>query len=305
MPNSRDHKPIVKASGGVAGPTELDRLREKIEIQHRHLETIGAALDRLLPRMPVVTVGPRLPARQRPELQPIAPLGSEGWWPASDWPEEPLTPPAGFASMSIAGTRSSVTAVIVFGLDATATANVVRMISARQRRALNFKPVFLTDLADFRSFRVAGYAFEYFPGSVYGRQPHLMRTARAATRMRLLQRKWSFDATIDLTQPMLGTASAETPAEDPSALSVEGGVDGPPASSRKATTPRSLDKRVQRIRASGLFDEDWYLSQHPEVAKNGIDPIRHYLTEGAARGFDPSPMFKTAYYARQMIGHEE
>jgi len=54
------------------------------------------------------------------------------------------------------------------------------------------------------------------------------------------------------------------------------------------------------IRASGLFDESYYCTHHPDVAESGLDPVDHYLRIGAAKGYDPSPLFDTGYYARQM-----
>jgi len=54
------------------------------------------------------------------------------------------------------------------------------------------------------------------------------------------------------------------------------------------------------IRASGLFDVDWYLATYPDVAASGMDPIDHYLRIGAALGYNPNPLFDTNYYARQM-----
>jgi hypothetical protein len=54
------------------------------------------------------------------------------------------------------------------------------------------------------------------------------------------------------------------------------------------------------IRASGLFDVDWYCERYPDVAASGLDPIDHYLRIGAARGYDPNPLFDTNHYARQM-----
>ena len=54
------------------------------------------------------------------------------------------------------------------------------------------------------------------------------------------------------------------------------------------------------IRASGLFDEGWYLATYPEARAAGIDAIEHYLTIGAARGYNPHPLFDTGFYARQM-----
>jgi hypothetical protein len=54
------------------------------------------------------------------------------------------------------------------------------------------------------------------------------------------------------------------------------------------------------IRNSGLFDADFYRARYPDVADSGLDPVDHYLQVGAAKGYDPSPLFDTGYYARQM-----
>jgi len=57
-----------------------------------------------------------------------------------------------------------------------------------------------------------------------------------------------------------------------------------------------LDPDEEAIRASGVFDEAYYLSAHPDVAESGVNPLRHYLRSGAREGRDPSPLFDTAYY---------
>jgi hypothetical protein len=44
------------------------------------------------------------------------------------------------------------------------------------------------------------------------------------------------------------------------------------------------------------FDRDWYLTQNPDVASAGVDPLRHYLEFGAREKRDPSPFFDTAWY---------
>ena len=54
------------------------------------------------------------------------------------------------------------------------------------------------------------------------------------------------------------------------------------------------------IRASGLFDGDWYRATYPDAAASGLDPVTHYLRIGAAKGYNPNPLFDTGYYARQM-----
>ena len=47
------------------------------------------------------------------------------------------------------------------------------------------------------------------------------------------------------------------------------------------------------IVASGIFDEAWYVKNHPAAAGN---PLQHFLTKGVLRGFDPHPAFSTAWY---------
>ena len=54
------------------------------------------------------------------------------------------------------------------------------------------------------------------------------------------------------------------------------------------------------IRNSGLFDAEYYRAHYPDAAESGLDPVDHYLRIGAAKGYDPSPLFDTGYYARQM-----
>lgn len=57
-----------------------------------------------------------------------------------------------------------------------------------------------------------------------------------------------------------------------------------------------IQKQVDWLKTSGLFDETWYLSAHPDVANAGIDPVKHYLCHGAAEGRNPSPWFDTRAY---------
>ncbi len=73
----------------------------------------------------------------------------------------------------------------------------------------------------------------------------------------------------------------------------------PPRQSMPAPTPPHAEA-VAMIRASGLFDETWYLAIYADAAESGLDPIEHYLTLGAARGNNPNPLFDTGFYARQM-----
>lgn len=56
---------------------------------------------------------------------------------------------------------------------------------------------------------------------------------------------------------------------------------------------------AQRLRASPLFDQAWYLAQYPDVLASGLDPVEHYLMHGAAENRDPGPGFSTAGYREQ------
>jgi O-antigen biosynthesis protein len=44
------------------------------------------------------------------------------------------------------------------------------------------------------------------------------------------------------------------------------------------------------------FDGEWYLETYKDVARAGMDPIRHFLDHGEAEGRDPSKAFSTTYY---------
>jgi hypothetical protein len=269
---------------GASDPSDLDRLRERVELQYHQLATLRRALE-ARGRSRVVTVVPRLPSRApSPAVPPVPPADVTPWWPGSEWPVEPLVPTPGLGALSLAGRRIPIIAVIVFGLSGGALEGVVEMIATRQRRSADFKPVFLTDSATFRPFQTRGFVVEYLPRAIYGADPHRLRNARGAARLRLLQAKWDFGAVIDLTR---GAKDGPAPGRDPSAA----GGEAP------AAAPRTLAQKIAAVRASGLFDEAWYVARY---APEG-DPVRHYLTVGAAAGHDPHPLFRTAYYARQMI----
>src|SRR5579872_1643331 len=68
---------------------------------------------------------------------------------------------------------------------------------------------------------------------------------------------------------------------------------------RQVQTRLQLRKYSTLVRQSGLFDDSYYLSQNPDVAEAGIDPIRHYFIRGAYEGRDPYPLFDSSYYLSQ------
>lgn len=54
--------------------------------------------------------------------------------------------------------------------------------------------------------------------------------------------------------------------------------------------------RADLIRASYLFNADWYLDHYPDVRDAGTDPALHYLIHGGIENRDPSPSFSSAWY---------
>lgn len=53
---------------------------------------------------------------------------------------------------------------------------------------------------------------------------------------------------------------------------------------------------IELIKATELFDPDWYRSEYPDVAGTGMDPAEHYYRFGARLLRDPSSGFSTRYY---------
>jgi hypothetical protein len=65
---------------------------------------------------------------------------------------------------------------------------------------------------------------------------------------------------------------------------------------RRALARLQLPRDTRDVRDSGLFDADWYRNNYPQVGQSGMDPLRHYVVTGAARGLDPGPLFSTSFY---------
>lgn len=61
-------------------------------------------------------------------------------------------------------------------------------------------------------------------------------------------------------------------------------------------TPAVSISNAERIAASGLFDELWYLHRYPEVADTGLSAIEHFIQIGADKGYSPSELFDTRWY---------
>jgi ADP-heptose:LPS heptosyltransferase/GT2 family glycosyltransferase len=61
----------------------------------------------------------------------------------------------------------------------------------------------------------------------------------------------------------------------------------------------ALFSDYEEARKSGLFDAEHYLATYPDVAERNIDPLVHYLEEGAREGRNPRADFDSAFYLEQ------
>ncbi|MFZ5880404.1 MAG: rhamnan synthesis F family protein [Chloroflexota bacterium] len=65
---------------------------------------------------------------------------------------------------------------------------------------------------------------------------------------------------------------------------------------RKSRSAQKQRNDALLVKNSGLFDPAWYLSQYPDIAQAGLDPLIHYLGAGGLEGRDPGPNFSSALY---------
>jgi hypothetical protein len=59
------------------------------------------------------------------------------------------------------------------------------------------------------------------------------------------------------------------------------------------------NRNARLIASSEFFDPDWYLGKYPDVRIANVDPVLHYLEQGASEGRDPSPLFDSSWYLQQ------
>src|SRR5215813_3847781 len=65
----------------------------------------------------------------------------------------------------------------------------------------------------------------------------------------------------------------------------------------------SLFRDYEIIVRSGLFDPTHYLALYPDVARRNVDPLMHYLEEGAQAARSPHPDFDAEFYLAQCHRH--
>ena len=77
---------------------------------------------------------------------------------------------------------------------------------------------------------------------------------------------------------------------------------------RRALARLQFPRDLREMEDSGLFDAAWYQANYPDVARSGMDPLRHYALIGAAAAWDPGPRFSTEFYLEHnpdvSLGHQ-
>src|SRR5260370_38880123 len=61
----------------------------------------------------------------------------------------------------------------------------------------------------------------------------------------------------------------------------------------------ALFSDYEEIRKSGLFNPEYYLATYPDVAERNVDPLVHFLEEGAQEGRNPHADFDSKFYLEQ------
>jgi hypothetical protein len=61
----------------------------------------------------------------------------------------------------------------------------------------------------------------------------------------------------------------------------------------------SLFDTYDLIAKSGLFDAEYYAKANPDVVALNVDPLMHYVEQGAREGRNPHPKFDAAFYLEQ------
>src|SRR5262249_29616323 len=59
-----------------------------------------------------------------------------------------------------------------------------------------------------------------------------------------------------------------------------------------------LSRQANLIRNASLFDDDYYLRIHPDVAATPMNPLAHFIRHGDTEGRSPHPLFDVGYYRR-------
>lgn len=70
----------------------------------------------------------------------------------------------------------------------------------------------------------------------------------------------------------------------------------PDETPKKADIDAAIIRDMRTIRATHLFDADYYAHMYADVRKHGMNPLLHYVKHGASEGRQPNPFFSTRLY---------
>ena len=65
------------------------------------------------------------------------------------------------------------------------------------------------------------------------------------------------------------------------------------------SSARQFEYEIALVRASGFFDEGWYLATYPDVSQQPLSAIRHFMWLGWRLGRSPGPDFDLTAYVRR------
>ena len=99
--------------------------------------------------------------KESDQFEPSAPQHSEQWWPTGESEPSPQVPHTGWANYSMRPSDAKALGISICGLSRKKKRHIVEMIALRQKADRDFRPVFLTDSADFTVFVPFGFAVEY------------------------------------------------------------------------------------------------------------------------------------------------
>jgi len=64
----------------------------------------------------------------------------------------------------------------------------------------------------------------------------------------------------------------------------------------------TITDQIKAVNKTGLFLQEWYREQNPDVAKAGMDPTEHYVRFGETENRRPNPFFEPDWYKERAKG---
>jgi len=70
--------------------------------------------------------------------------------------------------------------------------------------------------------------------------------------------------------------------------------------SKNLRSIKNLGREYRMILRSGLFDENWYIAQYPDVKNSNLEPLQHYILFGETEGRLPNVYFDLEHLKNQV-----